>query len=183
MSRSPDTPATLMNAEVLAERLDALLGSFTAAYRRAANMAAQHREAIRQADGAGVARATDAQSRGIEELATLEQRRRELVALCCTRFAPLASRRATAITLTDLCQCVPVADRPRLLTKAAELKELVTSVNEQTRTIKAATVSLVAHMEGLMRQVGRQLSHSGTYTKRGYVEAGGAVVSALDLRS
>jgi hypothetical protein len=70
-----------------------------------------------------------------------------------------------------------------LMSKAAALKEQIAAVNEQTRTIKAATVSLVAHMEGLMRQVGRQLSHSGTYTKRGYVEAGGCVVSALDLRS
>jgi hypothetical protein len=34
-----------------------------------------------------------------------------------------------------------------------------------------------------MRQVGRQLSHAGTYSRRGYVDAGGMVVSAVDLRS
>ena len=46
-----------------------------------------------------------------------------------------------------------------------------------------ATVSLLAHMEGLMRHVGRRLSHAGTYGRRGVVEAGGVVVSCVDLRS
>lgn len=175
--------APVITAELLAERLETLLDGLSAAYTRLGEHAAQHREAIRRADTIAIAEATAAQSRGVETLARLEQDRRELVAAACTRFAPLAGKRATAITLTDLCACVPSAERTRLTSKAQALRTLIQGVNEQTSTIRAATVSLVAHMEGLMRQVGRQLSHAGTYTRRGYVEAGGMVVSALDLRS
>jgi hypothetical protein len=174
---------TIMTAELLGERLEALLDGLAAAYARLGEHAAAHHEAIRTADAPAMAAATEAQSRSVETLARLEQQRRELVAASCTRFAPLASKRATAITLTDLCGCVAAGDRGRLTAKAAALRSLIQNVNEQTTTIRAATVSLVAHMEGLMRPVGRQLSHAGTYTRRGYVEAGGMVVSALDLRS
>lgn len=175
--------STPMTASLLAEQLESLLADFTRAYAALKDQTSAHREAIRQADTRAMQEAMDAQSLSVGTLAKLEQRRRELVALSCTRFAPLASKRSTAITLTDLCQCVPDADRARLTTQAAELKALVAEVNEQTRTIKAATVSLLAHMEGLMRQVGRQLSHAGTYSRKGFVEPGGMVVSALDLRS
>ena len=179
-SPAPNTPIT---PEQLCERLDSLLNSLHGAYRRLGDQAAAYREAIRHADPAAIAEANGGQSRSIETLAKLEQQRRELVAAACTRFAPLAAKRPTAITLTDLCACVPEKERARLSSLAAELRTLIMSVNEQTSTIKAATVSLIAHMEGLMRQVGRQLSHAGTYTRRGYVEAGGTVVSAIDLRS
>ncbi|HYE63044.1 MAG TPA: flagellar export chaperone FlgN [Phycisphaerales bacterium] len=177
------TNANPMNAEVLCERLESLLDSLAAAYTRLGEQAAAHREAIRNADAAAIGLATAAQSRSVEILAKLEQERRELVAAACTRFVPLAGKRATAITLTDLCACVPAGEQKRLKTRSNDLRTLIERVNEETNTIRAATVSLVAHMEGLMRQVGRQLSHAGTYTRRGYVEAGGMVVSALDLRS
>jgi hypothetical protein len=176
-------PNPTMTPSALCERLESLLEGLHAAYVRLGEHAAAHREAIRQADTPALAETTAAQSRSLDTLARLEQQRRELVAASCTRFPTLASKRSTVITLTDLCACVPEQDRPRLTTRARELRTLIESVNEQTTTIKAATVSLVAHMEGLMRQVGRQLSHAGTYTRRGYVEAGGCVVSALDLRS
>jgi hypothetical protein len=177
------SPTTVLTASALCERLESLLDAFATAYTRLAEHTGAHREALRAADAAALADATAAQTRCIDTMAKLEQQRRELVAAACTRFAPLAGKRATAITLTDLCACVPPHDRERLAAKAKELRTLIERVNEQTTTIKAATVSLVAHMEGLMRQVGRQLSHAGTYTRRGYVEAGGCVVSALDLRS
>ncbi len=175
------TVTNMMTAESLTQELRSLLEAFLVAYGALGTQATAHREAIRSADMAAVQRATHAQARHVQTLGTLEQRRRELVASSCTRFATLASKRSTAITLTDLCQCVPEKDRAAMSTLAADLKQLVKSVDEQTRTVKAATASLLAHMEGLMRQVGRQLSHAGTYTARGFVEPGGVVVSALDL--
>jgi hypothetical protein len=38
-------------------------------------------------------------------------------------------------------------------------------------------------VEGLMRHVGRKLSHAGTYGRRGVVEAGQQVISALDMKT
>ena len=178
------TPTTRsLTPDLLLEQLDALLAGFTRTYQQLAAATQQHQDAIRDADRAAIGRATAAQSALVEDLARLEQRRRELIALACTRFAPLAAKRTTAITLTDLCACVPDRARAGITQRAADLRALVSSVEEQTRTIRAATSSLLAHMEGLMRQVGRQLSHAGTYSRRGYVDAGGMVVSAVDLRS
>lgn len=177
------TPNRPMTPDMLLAQLDELLDGFTATYQRLSAAAEEHREAVRAADRAAIDRATRVQSALVEELAVLEQRRRELVALSCTRFPTLAAKRATAITLTDLCACVPARARAALAQRAADLRALIASVEEQTRTLRAATASLLAHMEGLMRQVGRQLSHAGIYSRRGYVEAGGAVVSAIDLRS
>jgi len=181
--RPPITAPTAITPQALSERLDSLLTALATAYTRLGDNTAAHRDALRAADAPALAEVTAAQSRAVETLAKLEQQRRELVAAACTRFAPLAAKRATAITLTDLCACVPTTDRDGLTAQAKALRTLIEQVSNETTTIKAATVSLVAHMEGLMRQVGRQLSHAGTYTRRGYVEAGGCVVSALDLRS
>jgi hypothetical protein len=165
----------------LASELDWLLDSFADQHEALLKHALAQRDAIRKADGSAVQSATDGQTAVVAALGRLEQRRRELVAWACQRHAALATRRATEITLTDLARCVEEPARTALIRKANDLKALIASVQQQTSTIKAATTSLLAHMEGLMRQVGRQLSHAGTYSSRGYVEPGGIVVSALDI--
>lgn len=173
--------AAALTQDTLATQLESLLSAFTAQYQAMLASTQAHRDAIRRADNRAMQAAVAAQQTSVAALGILEQRRRELVALACGRFPTLAQKRSVAVTLTDLCQCVSDADRPRLLTLAAALKQLIQSVGDETKTIKAATASLLAHMEGLMRQVGRQLSHAGTYSAKGFVEPGGVVVSALDL--
>jgi hypothetical protein len=175
----PAEPA--FTRETLAAELDSLMDDFAGQHRHLLKHAQAHREAIRRADGAGVDAATAAQTQVVGILGTLEQRRRELVARACTRIAALAGKRSVEVTLSDLAVCVDEPRRAELLRKAKDLKALIAEVHQQTSTIKAATASLLAHMEGLMRQVGRQLSHAGTYSSRGYVEPGGLVVSALDI--
>ena len=167
--------------DVLGDQLESLLVEFAGLHQELMTHVTAHREAIRKADGHGVQLAAEAQGRVMGQIGHREQRRRELVAAACVRFASLAGRRSVDLTLTDVAACMPEPRRTRLIRMARDLKSLVSSVHEQTSTIKAATVSLVAHMEGLMRHVGRQLSHAGTYSSRGFVEPGGMVVSALDL--
>jgi hypothetical protein len=165
----------------LGTELESLLDGFADQHRTLLVHTEAHRDSLRKADGAGVLAAAEAQTRVVAALGRLEQRRRELVAWACGRHASLASKRSTEVTLTDLAGCMAEPQRGAMARKASDLKALITKVHEQTSTIKAATASLLAHMEGLMRQVGRQLSHAGTYSSRGFVEPGGVVVSALDL--
>jgi hypothetical protein len=165
----------------LSAELDWLLDGFADQHEALLKHTESQRDAIRKADGAAVQSAAASQTEVVAALGRLEQRRRELVAWACQRYAPIATKRSTEITLTDLAGCVEAPQRAALIKKAAALKALITNVHQQTSTIKAATASLLAHMEGLMRQVGRQLSHAGTYSSRGYVEPGGIVVSALDI--
>jgi hypothetical protein len=171
----------MLTSDTLASELESLLAAFSSQYESLHVQTVAHREAIRKADGAAVQATAERQAVIAKELGTLDQRRRELVARACGQFPGLTGKPSVAITLTDLTTCVGGTQRGRLVTAAADLKKLISRVHEQTSTIKAATVSLVAHMEGLMRQVGRQLSHAGTYSNRGFVEPGGMVVSALDL--
>ena len=47
--------------------------------------------------------------------------------------------------------------------------------------IKAATQSLVAHMDGLMQHVTRALSRTRLYDPRGRINAGAATTGGLDV--
>lgn len=149
--------------------LDSLLTCSLEENQRLLALAGRHREALRRADGPAAQACADEQQGCLERLAGLDQRRAEILAMS-----------KGAVTLTDLASAVPEPDRTRLREKAAILREVMTRIRAEYQTIQIATRSLLAHMEGLMRQVGRQLSQSGTYGRRGYVEAT-ADACAIDL--
>lgn len=153
----------------LAEALDALLTASMEENQRLLELAARHREALRRADGAAAEACAAEQDERLVRLSDLDRRRQELMAS--------AGGRAT---LTDMAEAVAEPERTRLREKARALKDLMGRIRAEYQTIQIATRSLLAHMEGLMRQVGRQLSAAGTYGRRGYVEAGTAAC-AIDL--
>jgi hypothetical protein len=83
-------------------------------------------------------------------------------------------------TITSLAQIMPEPERSVAL--AHKLKRVMNELQRERGTVRAATESLLAHMEGLMRQVARKLSHAGTYGPRGAVGVGSQqVVSGLDV--
>ena len=88
-----------------------------------------------------------------------------------------------APTLRQIALSLPEPQRTRLSGQAERLREMMERVQRESGTVRAATRSLLAHMEGLMRQVARSLSHAGTYGSGGRVQAAHAVVSSLDVRS
>lgn len=172
-----------LDREVLTGELDGLLNAMIACQREMLDAGRAHREGIRQADGnaieAAISTLTTIQSRS----RSLDQRRRELVARAASSYPGLGSKPATQITLTDLAGQAPSHDRAALLEKIATLRTIVTAVDLEARTLRAAATSLMAHMEGLVRHVGRTLSHAGTYGPRGVVDSRHLVVSSLDLSS
>ena len=164
----------------LAEELEVVLTALLRGYQELVELSGAHREAIRRADTQAIRRAVERQTLLLQDLGDAEERRRALVAGASGVVTLPRTGRAT--TLTDLAAFVPEPGRTRLLSLAGELRERMLVVQGPGTSLKAAATSLVAHMEGLMRQVGRQLSHAGTYSPRGVVDARVAVVSALDLR-
>lgn len=174
-------PARL-TASLASAKLRDLLEHFILRYEELESVVKLHREAIRRADTTAMQAAIDQHARIMRELGALEVRRCELVALAVSSFPALAAKRQSPVTLTDLAGVCIDADRLELLTLAKELKSRVTRTRDLTQSLRSATGTLLAHMEGLMRQVGRQLSHAGTYSRRGVVEPA-LVVSAVDLRS
>lgn len=181
MPTAPAAPRPTLDQ--LVADLEALLDAYTTRYEQWRSLLIAQREAVRRADGAAVEDAARSLSNVLEAIAMLETRRGELVNASAEAIPGLRPARAGAITLSDVAGALPGAGRATLEVKARALRELARDVHAQTQTIAGATRSLLGHVEGLMRHVARSLSHSGTYSRTGVVEAGGAVVSALDIRT
>jgi hypothetical protein len=166
------TPPTTADS---ARQLEGLLASLHAAHEELLATTLEHRAAISRADVKGMqacaGRHADIASR-IGELEVL--RRRLIVAL-----APQGSTAATSIS--SIAATLPEPFRARILAAAAALRDLLLRVQREVRTVREATHSMAQHMDGLMQQVVRVLSHAGTYSARGRVDAGAPVASGLDL--
>jgi hypothetical protein len=118
----------------------------------------------------------------LESIAGLDQRRNSLVNAVAEAIPTL---RATPgpITLAAIAAALPGSAATDLRGRAARLRALAREVADLSRAVAGATTSMLSHLEGLMRHVGRTLSHAGTYSPRGSVDPGPAVVSSLDLRT
>lgn len=167
----------------LAQRLGALLTALSDTHESMEQAFAQQRDAMRKADPNAFEQAAHAHRTCLEALMALDQQRRTLVADAVSLLPPLGRKPATQLTLTEIAATLPVNDRARLVEQAKVCRQTIERVHTQQRTLRGATLSLLAHMEGVMRQVARSLSHAGTYTRKGFVEAGTPVVSSLDLQT
>ena len=175
--------STLLTPALLHDRLGALLDAMLSAYERLASAGEAHRDAIRAADTRAMDAAVMRQTILFREVSGLDQKRRELVAHAHTSFPGLKRSTPDKTTLTQLASFAPDTARGALVDRADALRALAKRVHEQSSGIRSAALSLMAHMEGVMRQVARQLSHTGTYSRRGVVEVGSSVLTAVDLRT
>lgn len=162
------------------EQLELALAGLRQSHAELLELAGEQREAIRAADGAALGRTVARQAEALERLAEFEQVRQAITSELSDGL-PRRPAGAGPITVRELAGLAPEPWRTRLLEEAGALKTIVERLRDEHRTLRGATLSLLAHMEGLMRQVGRRLSHSGTYGRRGVVEAGATVISAVDV--
>lgn len=167
--------------DALAEALDTLLDGYTRAYERVRADAVAQRDAIRKGDAARAAAAATDQAGVLETILALDRSRDELINAAAASLPHAAGR--GRLTLRRIAGALPGGRAAELVARAESLRTLVIETKALTASVAGAAAILVGHFEGLMRQVGRQLSHSGTYSPRGYVEAGGQVVTCLDLRT
>lgn len=173
-SRSLSTPPPALHDD-----LRELLTEFIAQHESLLRQTTEHHEAIRQADPLRCDRIMQAERATLARIAELESRRQQLVKRAQNeiRPAPVALAR-----LSDLARCAPESVRTNLIELAERLKSLVARVQEEQNVVRVVSRVLLAHMEGLMKQVARSLSHAGTYAKTGAVGAGAPIVTSLDIR-
>jgi hypothetical protein len=160
----------------LAASLERLLAALLSAHRELLDVTARQRDAIRRADTADMEACLRDQLAGLARAAELERERTALVA----RTFPGPARGAPA-TLTALAGLCEGPARERLLGLAGELRALVVRLREEQAVVRAASATLLSHMDGVMKQVAQRLSHAQTYGRRGSVEPVAAVVTSLDL--
>lgn len=163
------------------DALEAVLQSLVAEHRTLLEMAAEHRRALREADAPAIKRVLEAQGGVFQRIAMLEMQRRTLVGgMTGNAQQAMGAGGPTVSTLTTRAS---EPQRSRLASVAKALREILDALQAEHRALRDAAETLSAHMEGLMRQVYRSLSHAGTYARSGAVDTSVQVVSTLDLKS
>lgn len=178
------TPSTLVPTSALLqapihEELGRLLSEFISLHEKLLALTTQHHEAIRQADPVRCDRIMQIERATLAAIAELESRRQSLVKRAQTEIRP---QPPSVARLSDLARCAPEAIRGSLLEMSERLRTLVARVQEEQNLVRVVSRVLLAHMEGLMRQVASSLSHAGIYAKSGAVTAGAPIVTTLDIR-
>ncbi|MDX2119215.1 MAG: flagellar export chaperone FlgN [Planctomycetota bacterium] len=163
----------------IANRLTELLDALTREHETLLSLCGQHLEAIRQADHRNLAEVVQQQAMTLQRVAELEEERVSVVNDAMRELRPVPP----SPTLTAIAQSLPAEQGKQVHAKAQRLRTLMQRLANEQNVVTLTTKALLAHMEGLMRQVARELSHAGTYCNKGYVQTGAAVVSALDVRS
>ncbi len=159
------------------ERFESLLRRMISLHERMLDRVREHRAAISLADTDGIRTSLESQAELMDQISEAD---RDRLVLITELAATLGSRMPAHPTLSALAEQMPDSEHTVVL--AARLKKLMGELQRERGTVRAATESLLAHMEGLMRQVARKLSHAGTYGPGGAVSAGDQqVVSGLDL--
>jgi hypothetical protein len=169
------------------QELEALLQQLLDEHEQLLALAASHRAAIAGANPHALGECVQRQNEVVQRVAELEKRRLGLVARLADKMKPLGAGRTGGVpdkpTISWIARSLPEPIRARLVALADRLRELLARLQKEHAALREASAALAAHMEGLMRQLARRLSHAGTYGRRGIVEAPVQVVSALDLRS
>jgi hypothetical protein len=162
--------------------LESLLTDMVEAHETLLSAIRLQRAAIGAADPKQIASAADHLARAGTAIVALEHRRREVV-VAMLRDHPLAQRPAGAQpTLRSLCPLLPDPDARRAATLADKLRAILLDVRRETRGARAATATLIAHMDGIVTQIARRLASDATYTRAGS-RAPSHVLSGIDLTS
>jgi len=166
------------------EQLDAVLRALLAEHEKLLALAGDHGRAIAQADAAALSTVLIAQSAAVSRISMLERQRQSIVGeiIRSSGIKPTA-KGATGPTMSEVAAHAPEPLRSHLASVAAALRELLNKLHREHLAIRKAAEMLSMHMEGLMRQVCRGLSHTGTYARCGSIDSSVQVVSAVDVRS
>ncbi|MBX3385928.1 MAG: flagellar protein FlgN [Phycisphaeraceae bacterium] len=156
--------------------LDSALRDLVADHEALLNLARAHREAIAKADVSAMHRCLEEQQERLQRIRGHEFRRRAAVVALQGAVTPDSGR------LSALAQRATEPVRSRLVALGDRLRELLNALQIEHEAVRQAAETLSSHMEGLMRQVCRHLSHAGTYGPTAAIDTRTPVVTVLDLR-
>lgn len=183
--------------------LDRALGNLISEHEQLLQLARLHREAIANADVSAMHRCLEAQESHLQRVREHESRRQAAIRAIQGDFGTAASTSRTALAknagkpapqsadiaaespsrLSIIAQRASEPVRSRLISLGERLRDLLNALHLEHRAIHQAAETLSSHMEGLMRQICRHLSHAGTYGRTAAIDTSTPVVTVLDLRS
>ncbi|MFU8828182.1 MAG: flagellar protein FlgN [Phycisphaerales bacterium] len=164
----------------LVDEIEQLLRQLVVNYEQLLSLAELHLEAIRKADVDQLATCIGQENRIIQRVAEIEKRRLHVVGDLAD---VLGSPDETQTTMSWIAERIRGERGGRLAAMARHLREVIGRMTVINESARSAAETLAKHMDGLMRSVARELNHAKTYSSRGRVDAGPAVVSGLDISS
>ncbi len=180
---APAAPTPPPSIDAIGAELEALLEGLLGEQRGLLEINARHLEAVSMADRLQIDRCAAAQQQASQRLGLLESKRLTLVRRATLTLRAIDPRRVGDVTTTVIAGACGEPRGSRLLALAGQVRAIAEKTSSQTRTLKLAAQTLTAHMQGLMEQVGRALSHTGTYARPAGATYVPQVVSTLDLTS
>lgn len=164
-------PTPQPDPAALVDELTAVLAALLKEHEDLLPITIRHREAVATADMLALQQVNELQQQAAERIGRLEHRRGQLAAALAPHASP---------TLPSLAAAFPHA-RETLTTLAERIRDVASRISREQRAVRIAADALAEHMQGLMKQVARKLSHAGTYGRRGSVDSPVQVTTALDL--
>lgn len=178
----PRTPAPVLFAE-----LERVLIELRDVHERMLEVVREHRKSVSAADLAGISRAIARQGDLAGTVAAIDQRRAQITASLTSQLTGQPTTRPPGqvdnTRLSHIIALAPTASRDRLSAIAAVLRDVLTRLHSEQQALKLATETLAQHMEGVMRQIYRGVSHTGTYVRSGKVDTAVQVITALDVQT
>ncbi|TVQ31739.1 MAG: hypothetical protein EA376_08750 [Phycisphaeraceae bacterium] len=172
------TPDPDGEALVMAEQLETMLKELRVENEHLAALADGRDSAIREANMRALGACLARESEAVQRIADIERRREGIVHYFAIRFSAPDPNAVTATWIAERLDG-PVAERVR--EAAQELREAILRLRSRNESSRISVQTLASHMQGLLRSAEQALSHSGAYGRRGAVEAGPRVISAMDL--
>lgn len=153
-----------------AQRLIASINAITQANTALGVLAQEQRKAISKMDSVRVG-AIVAQQREVgHALADAEEsRRREVAALCRVLGLPASA------SINDVCRAIGAHDKllgQSLRTAADEARKSILACQREQRVVQAAATGVMAHLDGLARQVLARVNRAGLYAATGALACG-----------
>jgi hypothetical protein len=158
--------------DTLADSLESTLADLTRAHAELLEMVREHRRAISRSDAAAIQNCLSSQGLLAMRLTDLERTRRQIVAQITGK---------PTSPFTEVAPRLPEPSRSRISAASERLRALLGTIQRENNIVRTATHTLIAHIDGLMQQVARALSHAGVYGRQGRVEAAGPVPCGLDM--
>ena len=127
--------------------LETVLKQLTDRHEQLLGLMRRQREALRQADHAGVTELSRLENTLVQAVGDLEKRRLELVAQITKLIDPAAR---APMRMRDLAERLPEPARGRLVVLREQLRARIAQVKEESSVTRRATESLLKHMQGLV---------------------------------
>ena len=160
--------------------LEQILREMIAHHEQLADLSVVHHDAMRRADTDALGSCIQAENEIVQQIANTEKKRIRVVGALAAHFGSPARNQTRLSWIAERC---PDAARKRLETLTDRLTKTIKTLQERNAVVQAAAETLARHMNGIRKQISATLNHAKTYGRKGAVDAGPSVISAVDIRS